>query len=73
MAIFGVDYTETFAPTARSVTVRVVLTMAAILNLDLRQFDVYTAFLGAPLKENIYVEVPKGLTGIPRGDYMLIN
>ena len=65
------DYTETFAPTARSVTVRVVLTMAAILNLDLRQFDVYTAFLGAPLKEDIYVEVPKGLTGIPKGDYVL--
>ena len=68
-----IDFTETYAPTARSVTVRLVLAMAAILNLDLRQFDVETAFLGAPLKEEIYMEAPYGLDGIPTGHVLRIK
>ena len=60
LAVFGIDYTETYAPCARSVTVRLVLAIAAILNLNLEQFDVDTAFLGAPLKEDIYMEAPYG-------------
>ena len=73
LAVKNIDFTETYAPTARSVTVRMVLAMAAILNLDLRQFDVETAFLGAPLKEEIYMEAPHGLDGIPDGHVLRIK
>ena len=73
LAVKGIDFTETYAPTARSVTVRMVLAMAAILNLDLRQFDVETAFLGAPLKEEIYMETPRGLDGIPAGHVLRLK
>ena len=73
IAVYGIDFTETYAPTARSVTVRLVMTMAAILGLDLRQFDVDTAFLGAPLKETIYMHAPEGLDGIKPGHVLLLK
>ena len=39
---------------------KLVLALAAILNLDLRQYDVETAFLHGDLVEEIYVYVPEG-------------
>ena len=73
LAIWGVDYLDTFAPAARAVTIRLVLCVAAILDLDLRQMDVTTAFLGAPLEIPTYVHPPHGLGGIPNGHVLLLK
>jgi hypothetical protein len=51
----GIDFDETFAPTARMVHVRLALAIAARYNLDIQQMDVCSAFLGALLEEEIYV------------------
>ena len=56
----GIDYHETFSPTARMETVRTLIQVAAHRDLDLQQMDVKTAFLHAPIEEEIYVNVPKG-------------
>jgi len=56
----GVDYFETFAPVMAYRTLRVLLSLAASLNLEIKQFDIVTAFLHAPVKEEIYMDLPDG-------------
>ena len=58
---YGIDYTETYAPTAKWVTLRLFLTICACLGLFTRQLDVKTAFLYAELDEDIYIVTPEGI------------
>jgi hypothetical protein len=60
---FEVDYHETFAPTLRYTTLRVLLSLACSLDLEIEQFDVVTAFLNADVDEDIYMHPPPGLEG----------
>lgn len=56
----GVDFFETFARTAMYKTLRVVLSLVAKWDYEMAQFDVPTAFLYAPVEEDIYMELPEG-------------
>ena len=56
----GVDYEETFSPTANMTSVRVLVQKAAQENLILHQMDVKTAYLNAPIDCEIYMEQPEG-------------
>ena len=51
-----IDYDETFSPVARYGTVRAVLAIAALERLQVRQFDVKTAFLYGTLQEEVCVK-----------------
>ena len=56
----GVDFNETFAPTARMEIIRTVLAVAALLELHVYQLDVKSVLLNGELEEEAYVEQPKG-------------
>ncbi|KAL9429389.1 hypothetical protein AB3S75_031241 [Citrus x aurantiifolia] len=56
----GIDYTEVFAPVARMDTVRMIVALAAQKGWNVYQLDVKSAFLHGELKEEVYVEQPKG-------------
>lgn len=58
--VFGVDFSETFAPVARLDTIRLVLALAAQKGWKVFQLDVKSAFLNGYLQEEIYVEQPEG-------------
>ncbi|KAH0632949.1 hypothetical protein KY284_035735 [Solanum tuberosum] len=58
--IFGVDYSETFAPVARLDTIRLLITVFAQRGWKVHQMDVKSAFLNGILEEEIYVEQPEG-------------
>lgn len=56
----GVDYFETFSPVVRYESVRTVLSLAAAGDMELRQFDVKTAFLNGKLEEEVFMQQPIG-------------
>ena len=56
----GVDYDETFSKVVRNESIRLLLAIAASQKLEFDFFDIKTAFLNAELRENIYMEQPKG-------------
>jgi len=58
--VFGEDYDQTYSPVAKFTSIRTVLAISAQLGLHVRQMDVDTAFLNAPIKEDIWVRMPKG-------------
>jgi hypothetical protein len=53
--IEGIDFEETFAPIARLESIRILLSMACVLNMKLFQMDVEMAFLNGYLKEEVSV------------------
>jgi len=57
----GIDYNETYAPVAKLTTIRLLLSIAAILDLEIHQMDVKTAFLNGTLSEEIYMTIPDGI------------
>ena len=57
----GVDYDETFAPVAKVTTFRLMLALSKVLNLEIHQLDVDSAFLYADLDEDVYVKPPPGM------------
>lgn len=56
----GIDFFEVFAPTGQYKTMRVGLSITAELDHELDQMDVPSAFLKAPLDEDVYMEIPDG-------------
>ena len=58
--VFGLDYTETYAPVAKNYSLRLILAIAAAKNLEMIQLDVKTAFLYGTLDEEIYMKQPEG-------------
>ena len=54
----GLDYTGTFSPVARFVSVRIVLSMAVVKGCCLHQMDVNNVFLHGDLDEKVYMSLP---------------
>lgn len=58
----GIDYEETFAPVGRSTSLRMLLAISASEDFETGQADVEGAYLNGVLEEELYMEIPKGLT-----------
>ena len=56
----GIDFFDTYAPVARISTIRLLIALASIHNLEIHQMDVKTAFLNGDLEEEIYMKQPEG-------------
>ena len=56
----GYDFFDTYSPVTRITSIRVLLAIAALHNLEIHQMDVKTAFLNGELEEEIYMEQPEG-------------
>ncbi len=59
--LFGIDYLETFAPVVKLTTIRTLLALVAMFDLECEQMDVITAFLNGDLDQEIYMLIPEGL------------
>jgi hypothetical protein len=58
----GIDFSESFAPVLNDVSFRIMLIAKLVWNMTCSVADIETAFLHGDLDEEIYMEVPKGLT-----------
>jgi hypothetical protein len=56
----GIDYTETFSPVIRLASLRVFFSIAPAHDLEQGGLDIDTAFLFAPIKEDVYIRQPLG-------------
>ncbi|CAA0835156.1 cysteine-rich RLK (RECEPTOR-like protein kinase) 8, partial [Striga hermonthica] len=55
----GYDFFDTYSPVTRIASIRVLLSIAALHNLEIHQMDVKTEFLNGELEEEIYMEQPE--------------
>ena len=56
----GVDYDETYSPTTNLSTIRIVLALGVQRGMSFYQMDIKTAYLNAPIVEDIFMEQPEG-------------
>jgi Reverse transcriptase (RNA-dependent DNA polymerase) len=67
----GIDFTESFAPVLNDVSFRIMLTAKIVWDMTSTVVDIETAFLHGDLDEEIYMDVPLGLTTGPNKKLLL--
>lgn len=69
---FGIDFEEVFSPVLKHNSLRMLMAMAAALDLEIQQVDVRTAFLHGELTEDVYIYPPEG-TNYPEGTILKLK
>ena len=68
----GIDYAETFSPTAKITSIRMMMQIAAQNNYYVNQMDVKSAYLNAKVEEEIYLDPPEGYKQIDKEGNKLV-
>jgi len=58
--VYGVDYINTFSPTLKQDTLRIIVAIAVHYNFSIHQMDIKAAYLNAELDVDIYMKLPEG-------------
>ncbi|KAK9100306.1 hypothetical protein Scep_023736 [Stephania cephalantha] len=56
----GLDYFDTYSPVSRITSIRMLISIAALYDMEIHQMDVKTSFLNGELEEEIYMDQPEG-------------
>ena len=60
--IYGQDFEETFALTIRIDSLRMLIVIAAVEDMEAEQVDVNNAFIESKLRETIYMKPPSSVS-----------
>ena len=63
----GIDYYEIFSPVVKLISIRIVLALVALIDLELEKLDVKITFLHGDLDEEIYIEQLEGFVQHQKG------
>ena len=58
--VYGLDYSETFTPVAKIVSIHFFISLIGTYHWSLNQLDVKNAFLNGTLLEEVYIKQPLG-------------
>ncbi|KAG8478742.1 hypothetical protein CXB51_028655 [Gossypium anomalum] len=70
--ILGVDFTDVFSPVVKHSSIRALLGIVAMQDLELEQLDVKITFFHRELEEDIYMQQPEGFTVLEKEDYVCL-
>ena len=68
----SLDYFDTYSSVTRINSIRMILAIATLRNLEVHQMNVKTAFLNGDLEEEIYMEQPEGFI-VPRQEKKYVS
>ena len=68
----GVDYLETFSPTANTASMRLLIALACKYNLELLHWDIEQAFVQSELDHEVFMKLPPGC-GTMSGKVVRLN
>eukprot|EP00833_Pecoramyces_ruminatium_P015598 jgi/Orpsp1_1/1189630/evm.model.d7180000073350.1 len=69
--ILGIDYVDTFSPTLKQDSLRIITALATYYKFNIYQLDIKAAYLNAELNEEIYMEIPEGSEDFGKGYWRL--
>ncbi|KAI5116724.1 hypothetical protein M0805_004183, partial [Coniferiporia weirii] len=64
----GMDFDQTFSPTAKWAALRTILALAALEDLCLFSVDISNAFLNGDMEHEVYMDLPEGYKQLGLGD-----
>ena len=75
LQVKGIHFDETYAPVAKLKSIRILIALAALLNLKLTQMDVVAAYLNGEIddKHEIYMKPPPGYTTEKSGSVLRLR
>jgi len=68
---YGIDYIDTFAPTLKKDSLRIITAISVQNGFKIHQIDITAAYLNADLSENIYMDAPQGHPGFKKSFWKL--
>ena len=71
MQRWGVDYWETYAPVVNWISVRLLMVLSLIYNLETKSIDFVLAFPQLTLERDVFMDLPYGFEYGQRGKYVL--
>jgi hypothetical protein len=69
----GLDYNETYAPTASLNILRFLISLSISHNFPTATFDVSSAYLYSPIEETVYIQPPVEINPSLKGKVMLLK
>lgn len=66
----GIDFGDIFSPIVKITSIRVVFSLAASFDLEIKQMNVKVVFFHSDMKEEIYMEQPKWFKMKDKKDYI---
>ena len=70
--VYGIDYLETYSPVAKLASIRILLAIATVEDLEIHQMDAVTAFLAENIDEEIYMDQPEGFSIVNKDGKKLV-
>ena len=69
--VLGIDYIETFSPTLKQDSLRIITSLVVHYKFNIYQLDIKAAYLNAELNEELYMEIPEGDENYNKGFWRL--